>query len=172
MTKGNKDNIRTKEFGEPLTRLTVKEVNELAQILKAEYGIEPAAAAIAIASPASEEAKTLTVDKALEIILDKVKQYVISKKNGENTLPEKNDYQTNTDEIVESLVAVTFSKFEKAAIARRIALLTEMKNDNFAFPEDYEDEERILFEQFKSLSPDMRLATLDKLNIKLDGASL
>ena len=40
-----------KAFAEQLVNLTVKEVNELAQILKDEYGIEPAAAAVAVAAP-------------------------------------------------------------------------------------------------------------------------
>lgn len=39
-----------KEFAEQLVNLTVKEVNELANILKDEYGIEPAAAAVAVAA--------------------------------------------------------------------------------------------------------------------------
>jgi large subunit ribosomal protein L7/L12 len=39
-----------KEFAEQLVNLTVKEVNELATILKEEYGIEPAAAAVAVAA--------------------------------------------------------------------------------------------------------------------------
>ena len=39
-----------KKFAEQLVNLTVKEVNELAQILKDEYGIEPAAAAVAVAT--------------------------------------------------------------------------------------------------------------------------
>ena len=39
-----------KAFAEQLVNLTVKEVNELAQILKEEYGIEPAAAAVAVAA--------------------------------------------------------------------------------------------------------------------------
>ena len=39
-----------KEFAEQLVNLTVKEVNELAEILKDEYGIEPAAAAVAVAA--------------------------------------------------------------------------------------------------------------------------
>lgn len=53
-----------KAFAEQLVNLTVKEVNELAQILKDEYGIEPAAAAVAVAAgpavaaPAEEEEKT------------------------------------------------------------------------------------------------------------------
>ncbi len=52
-----------KEFAEQLVNLTVKEVNELATILKDEYGIEPAAAAaVAVAGPAAggeaEEAQT------------------------------------------------------------------------------------------------------------------
>ena len=41
-----------KKFAEQLVNMTVKEVNELADILKDEYGIEPAAAAVAIAGPA------------------------------------------------------------------------------------------------------------------------
>jgi large subunit ribosomal protein L7/L12 len=40
-----------KAFSEQLVNLTVKEVNELAEILKSEYGIEPAAAAVAVAAP-------------------------------------------------------------------------------------------------------------------------
>ena len=42
-----------KAFAEQLVNLTVKEVNELAAILKEEYGIEPAAAAVAVAAPAA-----------------------------------------------------------------------------------------------------------------------
>ena len=42
-----------KKFAEELVNLTVKEVNELAEILKEEYGIEPAAAAVAVAGPAA-----------------------------------------------------------------------------------------------------------------------
>lgn len=41
-----------KDFAEQLVNLTVKEVNELADILKEEYGIEPAAAAVAVAGAA------------------------------------------------------------------------------------------------------------------------
>ena len=42
-----------KEFAEQLVNLSVKEVNELANILKDEYGIEPAAAAVTVAGPAA-----------------------------------------------------------------------------------------------------------------------
>jgi large subunit ribosomal protein L7/L12 len=42
-----------KDFAVQLVNLTVKEVNELANMLKAEYGIEPAAAAVAVAGPAA-----------------------------------------------------------------------------------------------------------------------
>jgi len=42
-----------KDFAEQLVNLTVKEVNELADILKNEYGIEPAAAAVAVAGAAA-----------------------------------------------------------------------------------------------------------------------
>ncbi len=45
-----------KKLAEELVNLTVKEVNELATILKDEYGIEPAAAAVAVAAPAAGEA--------------------------------------------------------------------------------------------------------------------
>lgn len=44
-----------KNFAEQLVNLTVKEVNELAVILKEEYGIEPAAAAVAVATVAGGE---------------------------------------------------------------------------------------------------------------------
>lgn len=50
-----------KAFAEQLVNLTVKEVNELADILKDEYGIEPAAVAVAVAAgpaAAAEEEKT------------------------------------------------------------------------------------------------------------------
>jgi len=46
-----------KDFAEQLVNLTVKEVNELADILKNEYGIEPAAAAVAVAGPAAGAAE-------------------------------------------------------------------------------------------------------------------
>jgi large subunit ribosomal protein L7/L12 len=42
-----------KKFAEELVNLSVKDVNELAKILKDEYGIEPAAAAVAVAGPAA-----------------------------------------------------------------------------------------------------------------------
>lgn len=42
-----------KDFAEQLVSLSVKDVNELATILKEEYGIEPAAAAVAVAGPAA-----------------------------------------------------------------------------------------------------------------------
>ncbi len=42
-----------KAFAEQLVNLSVKEVNDLAQILKDEYGIEPAVAAVAVAGPAA-----------------------------------------------------------------------------------------------------------------------
>ena len=50
-----------KAFAEQLVNLTVKEVNELAQILKDEYGIEPAAAAVAAGGAAAEEKTSFDV---------------------------------------------------------------------------------------------------------------
>lgn len=44
-----------KALAEQLVNLTVKEVSELADVLKTEYGIEPAAAAVAVAAPAAAE---------------------------------------------------------------------------------------------------------------------
>ncbi len=52
-----------KVFAEQLVNLTVKEVNELAQILKEEYGIEPAAAAVAVAAPAVGGAEVAAVEE-------------------------------------------------------------------------------------------------------------
>ena len=47
-----------KQFAEQLVNLTVKEVNDLATILKDEYGIEPAAAAVVVAAGGGGEAAT------------------------------------------------------------------------------------------------------------------
>lgn len=52
-----------KAFAEQLVNLTVKEVNELATILKDEYGIEPAAAAVAVAGPAAAGAPAAAEEK-------------------------------------------------------------------------------------------------------------
>ena len=60
-----------KAFAEQLVNLTVKEVNELAQILKDEYGIEPAAAAVAVAAgPVAGGAAEAAEEKTeLDVIL-------------------------------------------------------------------------------------------------------
>ena len=59
-----------KAFAEQLVNLTVKEVNELAQILKDEYGIEPAAAAVAVAAgPAAGAAEAPAEKTAFDVIL-------------------------------------------------------------------------------------------------------
>ncbi len=59
-----------KVFAEQLVSLTVKEVNELAKILKEEYGIEPAAAAVAVAGPAAGGAAPAAEEKtAFTVIL-------------------------------------------------------------------------------------------------------
>ena len=55
-----------KAFAEQLVNLTVKEVNELAQILKEEYGIEPAAAAVAVAAPAAGGAGAAAAEEKTE----------------------------------------------------------------------------------------------------------
>ncbi|MCD7709914.1 MAG: 50S ribosomal protein L7/L12 [Porphyromonadaceae bacterium] len=58
-----------KAFAEQLVNLTVKEVNELAQILKEEYGIEPAAAAVAVAAPAAAGAAAVEEKTAFDVVL-------------------------------------------------------------------------------------------------------
>ena len=58
-----------KAFAEQLVNLTVKEVNELAKILKDEYGIEPAAAAVAVAAPAAAGAPAAEEKTAFDVIL-------------------------------------------------------------------------------------------------------
>jgi large subunit ribosomal protein L7/L12 len=59
-----------KAFAEQLVNLTVKEVNELAKILKDDYGIEPAAAAVAVAAPAAGGAAPAAEEKtAFDVVL-------------------------------------------------------------------------------------------------------
>ncbi len=58
-----------KAFAEQLVNLTVKEVNELAEILKEEYGIEPAAAAVAMAGPAAGGDDTPEEQTAFDVVL-------------------------------------------------------------------------------------------------------
>jgi len=58
-----------KAFAEQLVNLTVKEVNELAKILKDEYGIEPAAAAVAVAAPTAAAAPEAEEKSTFDVIL-------------------------------------------------------------------------------------------------------
>ena len=60
-----------KAFADQLVNLTVKEVNELAQILKEEYGIEPAAAAVAVAAGPAAGAGAAAVEEktAFNVVL-------------------------------------------------------------------------------------------------------
>jgi large subunit ribosomal protein L7/L12 len=58
-----------KKFAEELVNLSVKEVNELAKILKDEYGIEPAAAAVVAAGPAASEAAAVEEKSTFDVIL-------------------------------------------------------------------------------------------------------
>jgi large subunit ribosomal protein L7/L12 len=58
-----------KAFAEQLVSLSVKEVSELAKILKDEYGIEPAAAAVAVAAPAAAGAAAAEEKTAFDVIL-------------------------------------------------------------------------------------------------------
>ena len=58
-----------KAIAEELVNLTVKEVNELATILKDEYGIEPAAAAVAVAAPAAGGEAAAEVKDSFDVVL-------------------------------------------------------------------------------------------------------
>ena len=59
-----------KAIAEQLVNLTVKEVNELATVLKDEYGIEPAAAAVAVAAPVAGGAAEAAEEKtSFDVIL-------------------------------------------------------------------------------------------------------
>ena len=58
-----------KAFAEQLVNLSVKEVNELAQILKDEYGIEPAAAAVAVAAGPAAGAAAVEEKSAFDVVL-------------------------------------------------------------------------------------------------------
>ena len=58
-----------KAFAEQLVNLTVKEVNELAQILKETYGIEPAAAAVAVAAGPAAGAPAAEEKTAFDVVL-------------------------------------------------------------------------------------------------------
>ena len=58
-----------KAFAEQLVNLTVKEVNELAQILKEEYGIEPAAAAVAVAGGPAAAAEAVEEKSSFDVVL-------------------------------------------------------------------------------------------------------
>ena len=62
-----------KAIAEELVNLTVKEVNELATVLKDEYGIEPAAAAVAVAAaPAGGEAAAVEEKTSFDVVLKSV----------------------------------------------------------------------------------------------------
>ena len=58
-----------KDFAEQLVNLTVKEVNELATILKDEYGIEPAAAAVAVAAGRAAAGEAEEAQTEFDVIL-------------------------------------------------------------------------------------------------------
>ncbi|MDR2691956.1 MAG: 50S ribosomal protein L7/L12 [Dysgonamonadaceae bacterium] len=61
-----------KAFAEQLVNLTVKEVNELAEILKTEYGIEPAAAAVAVAAGPVATAEVKEEKTSFDVVLKSV----------------------------------------------------------------------------------------------------
>ena len=58
-----------KALAEELVNLTVKEVNELATVLKEEYGIEPAAAAVAVAAPGAAGSAAAEEKSSFDVVL-------------------------------------------------------------------------------------------------------
>lgn len=58
-----------KAIAETLVNLTVKEVSELKELLKEEYGIEPAAAAVAVAGPAAGAAAEAEEKTSFDVVL-------------------------------------------------------------------------------------------------------
>ncbi|MBD8387992.1 50S ribosomal protein L7/L12 [Dysgonomonas sp. BGC7] len=58
-----------KAIAEQLVNLTVKEVSELAEVLKTEYGIEPAAAAVAVAGPVAAAAEAVEEKTSFDVII-------------------------------------------------------------------------------------------------------
>ena len=86
-----------KAIAEELVNLTVKEVNELAQVLKDEYGIEPAAAAVAVAAgpaagaAAAEEEKTSFDVVLAEVVAAKLQVVKAVKEAGGLGLKEAKD---------------------------------------------------------------------------------
>ena len=58
-----------KQIAETLVNLTVKEVSELATIMKDEYGIEPAAAAVAVAGPAAGGGEAAAEQTEFDVVL-------------------------------------------------------------------------------------------------------
>lgn len=69
LSKNNTKMADLKAFAEQLVSLTVKEVNELAQILKDEYGIEPAAAAVAVAAGPAAGAAAAEEKTSFDVVL-------------------------------------------------------------------------------------------------------
>jgi len=63
-----------KKFAEELVNLSVKEVQELATILKEEYGIEPAAAAVAVAGPAADAPAAEAEQTEFDVVLTSIGQ--------------------------------------------------------------------------------------------------
>lgn len=61
-----------KAIAESLVNLTVKEVNELAKVLKDEYGIEPAAAAVAVAAPVAADAPAEEEKTSFDVVLAEI----------------------------------------------------------------------------------------------------
>ena len=75
-----------KKLAEELVNLTVKEVNELATVLKEEYGIEPAAAAVAVAAPAAGAGEAAAAEKtSFDVILKNAGQSKLQVKEQTST---------------------------------------------------------------------------------------
>ena len=111
-----------KAFAEQLVNLTVKEVNELAQILKEEYGIEPAAAAVAVAAGPAAGAAAAEEKTAFDVVLksagaEKLKVVKLVKEQTGLGLKEAKELVDGTPSTIKEGVDKAEAEALKAALA-------------------------------------------------------
>ena len=110
-----------KALAEELVNLTVKDVQELAKLLKEEYGIEPAAAAVAVAAPAAAEAAAPAEQTEFDVILTSAGQAKLQvikavKENAGLGLKEAKDLVDKAPVAVEEKISKAEAEALKAAL--------------------------------------------------------
>ena len=110
-----------KALAEELVNLTVKDVQELAKLLKEEYGIEPAAAAVAVAAPAAAEAAAPAEQTEFDVILTsagqaKLKVIKAVKENAGLGLKEAKDLVDKAPVAVKEKISKAEAEALKAAL--------------------------------------------------------